>query len=220
MKAIFLGSLLLLLTVAFSCNRKANPAVFAEPTVPKERPTVQKNIPSIEEMGETLPEDPGPVEAVLNIGGGKDPLTMRTPEGIAAAKANPEVVAELRKTPCYGDCPVFTLQVMTDGSLRYDGKKNTDLIGKYTGQPKSDPFFKVGAMAVKARFFNMADFYPEDADSAPKDLPRTVTTIDWRGRKKTVTHLGDGPEALVEIETYLEGLIMDAIWTPLEENKE
>ncbi len=219
MKAIFVGSLLLLLIVAFSCNRKSNQVVFAEPAVQKERPTVNRRVPSAEEIAEVQLDDPGPVEPVLNVGG-KDPSAMRTPEGLAAAKANPELVAELRKTPCYGDCPVFTLQVMTDGSLRYDGKKNTDLIGKFTGQPKSDPFFRVGAMAVKARFFNMADFYPEDADSAPKDLPRTVTTIDWRGRKKTVTHLGDGPEALVEIENFLEGLIMDAIWTPMEENKE
>lgn len=221
MKSFFIGSLILLIGFTFSCNRKTNQVVFAEPTVQKEKPTVQKKMPAIEEMEELEAMDPGPADdQEVRIGGRNNPSYLRTPEGLAAAKANPQLVAELRKTPCYGDCPVFTIQIMTDGSLRYEGKKNTELIGKYTGTPKSDPFFKIGVMALKARFFNMSDFYPEDASMAPKDLPRTITTIDWRGRKKTVTHIGDGPAELLEIENYLEGLVLDAIWTPQEEAKE
>lgn len=219
MKATFIGGLVFLLAITLSCNRKSNQVVFAEPTAQKEKPTVQKKMPSIEEIGMVEAEETGAGEAAVKVQG-NDPRAMRTPEGLAAAKANPQVVAELRKTPCYGNCPVFTIQIMTDGSLRYEGKKNTDLIGQYTGTLTTDPFFKIGLMAVKARFFNMADFYPEEANMAPKDLPRTLTTIDWRGRKKTVTHLGDGPEELVGIENYLEGLLLEAIWTPVEESKE
>ncbi len=212
--------MLMLLSFSFACNRAANKAAVAAAEAPKQRPVVVKKSANVEEMAVLEPQDAGPVEAIVNIGG-SNPAALRTPEGRAAAKENPQVVAELRKTPCYGDCPVFTLQIMTDGSLRFDGKRNTDLLGKYEGTVSgSDPFVKIGLLAVKNRFFNFADFYPEDPAMAPKDLPRTVTTIDWRGRKKTVTHLVDGPAELLEIEKYLQDLILDAIWTPLEEPKE
>lgn len=201
--------------MAAACNREANKVVTARPATPSVQPTVvEKETPKMERIG--------PSELAPDMEIEKEPMSRASKAAIQARKAQQariaetgiqEVIAELRQTACEGDCPVFTLKVMTDFSLRYEGVANVDLIGNFTGTVPFNPMSRLVILASRCNFYNLPSSFPKDREDAPADFPSTVTTIDYRSQKNTVEHIQGGPEKLIEIENYLRELVNQANWT-------
>ena len=45
--------------------------------------------------------------------------------------AEPDLLTEMKKTPCYGQCPVYTIKISKNGKGLFEGTKNVDNIGTY-----------------------------------------------------------------------------------------
>ena len=40
-------------------------------------------------------------------------------------------VAAIEKSPCFGKCPVYTMQIFKDGKVLYEGRMNTKKLGTF-----------------------------------------------------------------------------------------
>jgi len=202
--------------LALACNRKTNQAVTAA------APTTAPRVVNKSEQFDPRQTSDVAAAPMQNVPDAEDAVGSRgarravAAQKAAAAAEAPTVVAEIRKTSCYGDCPVFRFQIMSDYSLRYVGQENVVLIGSFTGTLSFNPMLKLGGMAAGANFYRLEDNYPVKWEESPADLPYTETTINWRGRKHTVKHKYDGPEALKEIEDYLIDLVDQATWVAVD----
>jgi len=202
----------LLLTLA--CNRTANKAVT------QKTPQVRTKYEPTPEQIEQKDRVAAPKQATSEGYSGERSRTSTAPASKAVEggqKLAPTVIAELTRTPCYGECAVYTIQILSDNTLRYFGRQNVDLLGEFTGQLTFDPMIRLGPLANLNRFFRLEAHYPVNKEEVPTDLPATVTMINYRGRAHTITHYFDGPEGLQEVENFFVELVEQAIWTPVEE---
>jgi hypothetical protein len=130
----------------------------------------------------------------------------------AREKAGPTEVFSLRKTPCYGSCPVFRLTIMSDGMVRYTGINNVDLIGDYRAKISSDRVDRMLRETIAAGLYRWSDTYPENMDFFIADASNTITKVVWNGREKTITNNSEAPEKLLELEQKLTALIAELKW--------
>lgn len=106
----------------------------------------------------------------------------------------------LERTPCFGTCPVYTVELREDGSVTYTGQRSVRVSGAHTW--KIDPA-AVRALAremEKAGFFEMKDEYT----ALMTDMPTTFTTLTVGGRTKKIKDYVSGPPALREIEARID----------------
>ena len=117
--------------------------------------------------------------------------------------------AEIRRTPCFGRCPVYTITVYKSGYVTYDAVKWTSQEGYFVGRLSADQMQSLAAKAKEIGYFKLADKYDNPGVS---DLPSVITTLNYEGKKKKITNRVDGPEVLKEFERFFDGLFVDMVW--------
>lgn len=113
------------------------------------------------------------------------------------------VEIQLRRTGCYGPCPVYTIHLFGDGRVEYRGDLNVPALGirKYQVPPSTVAglarrFFEQG-------FFSFCATYRQPAT----DLPAIETTIQIAGITRTVFVYGDAaPEGLQDLDEEIENV--------------
>jgi hypothetical protein len=113
------------------------------------------------------------------------------------------VEIRLRRTACYGPCPVYNIHLYGDGRVEYQGDRYVSALGirKYRVAPPTVAglarrFFEKG-------FFNFCASYRQPAT----DLPAVETTIQLAGVTKTVLVYGDAaPEGLEDLDAQIENV--------------
>ncbi|NNE55447.1 MAG: hypothetical protein HKN32_05465 [Flavobacteriales bacterium] len=127
----------------------------------------------------------------------------------------PFEVVNYRKTPCFGVCPTFEMIVMSDGMARYEGQRNVEMEGVWTGAWTNEQIELVRKTAERIGFFQMEDEYN---NKLVTDLPATYTTVYSGKKTKTVMNRYKGPEELQELYMVLDDLIKRVEWKKLENN--
>jgi hypothetical protein len=79
-------------------------------------------------------------------------------------------VLELRRTPCFGKCPVDHLILYADGTLRYVGTQNVEQLGLFRGQLPQGRWDGILDQADKMGFWTLEERYPT-GDNRIMDLP-------------------------------------------------
>jgi hypothetical protein len=90
--------------------------------------------------------------------------------------------------PCFGFCPVYDVAIAPDGSVTFDGKRHTEVLGTRTRS--------AGKSAYEALARDLASYRP--ASGASEKVPcesmitdtstYSITWIDAAGRKSIATH--------------------------------
>ncbi|RLD25821.1 MAG: hypothetical protein DRI54_04105 [Bacteroidetes bacterium] len=115
----------------------------------------------------------------------------------------------LKRTPCLGTCPVYKLEVYTDGFVKYSGKNYVDLIGDYNGVLNPEQLDYV------EKLFNDTDFYsyePEYNDGR-LDIPATIIEYNGPNGEKKVEARTEIPKQFRVLTSELEMLIKEIDWT-------
>ncbi|MGB3545879.1 MAG: DUF6438 domain-containing protein [Saprospiraceae bacterium] len=168
---------------------------------------------SVRTRGSSRPaRDDAPAPAAASSAAAEGAPTAQASMTMRATERPAEPMATLRRTSCYGDCPVFTLSVYPDGALRYEGKRNVEMEGTYVGKTDDAMVKSLGRFATTSRYFTFKNRYPAE-DEWTADLPMVVTTMNYNGFENEVQHQFGGPEALTELEQRLEELIKKTVWT-------
>ena len=116
------------------------------------------------------------------------------------ANSESQLAFSFEKTACFGKCPEYVLTVYENGEAKFEGKKNTDLIGSYSCDDcDQEMMLKIMETAGRINFWNLNDKY----DPGVMDLPSSITTIYLKNPPKSAVNVMDGPEELTELENQI-----------------
>jgi hypothetical protein len=113
-----------------------------------------------------------------------------------------------QKTACFGQCPVYTLEIFTDGNITFNGKKNIDKIGTYKKTISQAEVEGLISAFLNADFFNLNKEYT----AKKTDLPTTLISFAYQGRMHWVKDYADAPQVLKNLEKMIEDIVKADGW--------
>ena len=119
----------------------------------------------------------------------------------------PGLLLSLERTPCFGACPVYTVEVRTDGTTAFKGARHVKVTEPVEVKLEPATLQKLSALFEASEFARWADF----TRTPVTDMPSVVLT--YQGH--TVRHyLGDdkAPAALTALEDEVDAIIGTARW--------
>ncbi|MGY3088728.1 hypothetical protein ACVWYF_001768 [Hymenobacter sp. UYAg731] len=124
--------------------------------------------------------------------------TAAAPKAATPTAAGPVLTFE--RTPCYGTCPGYSMQVYADGRVAYEGRRAVPLMGK---QELKLPAAAVADMLRQAKEVHFETFDKQYSRNT-SDLPGTIVAIRQPdGTLKSVTVEEGAPENVRSFFTYL-----------------
>jgi hypothetical protein len=88
----------------------------------------------------------------------------------------------LSRSPCYGTCSTYEIEIQGDGTMSYDGKEYVGTTGRKAAKMSRASLMKLVDVFRKADYFSLADGYV----SGQTDSATCVTSISFDGQSKSV----------------------------------
>ena len=116
------------------------------------------------------------------------------------AKQESGPVLTFERTPCFGTCPGYIMQVYADGRVDYEGRRAVPIMGKKEFKLAPAVVAEMLRNAKEANFSQFKDIYSENTS----DLPSTIVAIRQpNGQLKRVVVEEGAPENVKMFFTYL-----------------
>ena len=117
-----------------------------------------------------------------------------------AAKSEAAPVLTFERTPCFGTCPAYTMQVFADGRVAYEGRRGVPMLGTKELKLPASAVADLLRQAKEARFEQFQDRYSMNTT----DLPSTIIAVRQpNGQLKTVVLEEGAPENVRQLFTYI-----------------
>lgn len=149
----------------------------------------------------------------------ESPVPAEIKQEVDISKYQPKYSENLyfrfKRTPCFGQCPTYEVNVYRDGHAVLEGKAHFDYQGYYQTSFTEDQLNRLLALAKQYGFFEFDHVY----DAPVTDLPSTTTIIQAEGATNWVYHRMNAPDELRTLETELETFIKDLQWYPYKPEK-
>ena len=113
-----------------------------------------------------------------------------------------EIVFSMSKTRCYGKCPVYTIDIYSNGHVIYEGKSNVDKIGKFEKNITQKELSDLKKAFLDSKFFDFEDEYVSNAT----DLPTTYILFRNNGKEKKIKDYHKAPKELKALEKLLDDI--------------
>jgi hypothetical protein len=115
----------------------------------------------------------------------------------------------LRRSPCFGPCPVDEVILRSDGTAEYVGTRFVPRLGKHRGKVAAADFEKLARLVADRGFFALEGRY-----ARPITDQATWTTTARRGgvERRVEDYGGAGPEGLKEIERRIVEIMERIEW--------
>ena len=145
------------------------------------------------------------------------PVVIFTPPPISnemfdmPAGIEKNLVAMLKRTPCFGKCPSHEVKVYDNGNAVYTGFAFVPRIGKFEAKVTTGFINRLQQEAVKMGYSTFQAKYPVDGSDI-KDLPSTISYIRSGKKGIRVENNYDAPKELIEFENWLENEIQNLDW--------
>ncbi|MFN8397884.1 MAG: DUF6438 domain-containing protein [Bacteroidia bacterium] len=124
-------------------------------------------------------------------------------------------VITLRRTPCFGRCPDYSLEVLGNGTVNYEGFNFVKVKGKQTSQVAAkdvkdlvDAFFAIDYFAL-----------PDTFTSNIEDVASKTTSISVDGKRKSIFENDGAPQSLRDLEDKIDKVANSAQWVSMPEEK-
>ena len=118
----------------------------------------------------------------------------------------------LSRSPCYGNCPAYAIEIHGDGTVAYEGQSNVGTTVRKKGKISQASLVKLVDAFRKADYFSLAAGYA----SGVTDMPTCVTSIGFDGVSKSVLNYVGGnagmPAVVSELEAAIDRLSGDYKW--------
>ncbi len=137
-------------------------------------------------------------------------ITSAEPEKVVKKEMDPsDLKFSLSKTPCFGKCPVYDLNIYNNRYVEFIGKQNTSKLGTHALNLDKETYKNLISAFDKADFVGLKDHYESDI----LDLP-TITMKYRKGAKlKTITGKRERPESVHKLQFLLEQVVEMQGWT-------
>jgi Domain of unknown function (DUF6438) len=115
------------------------------------------------------------------------------------------LTVQLERTPCYGNCPAYTVTIHGDGLVEYNGKTHVKETGLREGRVEPDQIKSLLNEFATAKFFTLSEDYSgENCKRYCTDMPTAVTELHVREASHHVKHgCGGAPKALFDLESAI-----------------
>ena len=145
--------------------------------------------------------------SVLLLGiGCKSSKNMTTLEN--EDESNPEMVISMKKTPCYGTCPVYEIKIFTNHKASLIAERNLPHIGEYTAIVPTEKYNELVDAFSNSSFFEFEDSYV----AGITDLPTTFIYFSNQRRSKKIKDYYGSPQELKDLETMVAKLLDELQW--------
>lgn len=121
------------------------------------------------------------------------------------------LVISLQRTPCFGRCKAYMINVYRSGYATFDGRSNVELEGLHQGRIGLDTLRLLLAEAERNGFYQLNDVY----DRNVTDLPSAVLRLVGNGKDKRVVGRAGTPEAFTRFFEKAETLLYPVPWRPV-----
>ncbi|MEM1327264.1 MAG: DUF6438 domain-containing protein [Bacteroidota bacterium] len=128
------------------------------------------------------------------------------------------VVASIKRTACYGKCPVYEAKVFSNGLVLFEGEQNTDKKGLFEAYVLEHQVDRLVAQADSAAFFDLAATYPTSGFTL-HDLPNTEIFIKKDESEKTIVNNHNAPKQLRAYEIYFDDFLSALNWRAVAESE-
>jgi Domain of unknown function (DUF6438) len=130
------------------------------------------------------------------------PTTTVTPTK-TEPKVDNNVMVSLQRTPCFGQCPVFKIQLFNDGKVVYEGRAFCKRMGTHKATASPELIKAIQQKASDIKYLSLNEKYPK-GESMITDIPTTVSYIKFGSESKMIHNNYDAPTELIEFERWLE----------------
>lgn len=107
------------------------------------------------------------------------------PATTAAPVSASTVMASLERTPCFGRCPVYKVEVFSDGRLRWEGFRDVGTKGVAEAQLNEAQLGQVREAFAAAKYLDLAGNF---ACRETTDMPSAKTFYSDGKRSKSIDH--------------------------------
>lgn len=111
-----------------------------------------------------------------------------------ADATRPEIKSvKLQRTACYGTCPVYTVEISSDGMVKYVGNEHVAKLGNQSANVGRDEFEFLVAAIRRVKFLSLRDTYsgPKDGcEGISTDSPSIIISVQTNDTQKTVDYYG------------------------------
>lgn len=100
-------------------------------------------------------------------------------------------VITLERTACFGTCPIYKLEIFADGKVVYEGRDFVKRKGKAQGRITKAQVQQLVREFNRINYLSLDDEYVSEGPGCPEwwtDSSSAVTSINWKGRNKTIRH--------------------------------
>jgi hypothetical protein len=102
-----------------------------------------------------------------------------------------ELFLSMKRSHCYGTCPVYELNIQSDGKVLFNGIDYTETKGKVLSNLSGEKMKLLVSEIEEANFFSYEDSYDKDSSSCPliaTDNPTVTLSVKLNGKEKNITH--------------------------------
>ncbi len=178
---LFLSFTLLIFT---ACHKKISDKTTTSKPIDTQ---IAETTPSVESTAKGL--------KVLNI-----------PEGVDS-----NLVISLQRTACFGQCPVYKVEIFKDGSVKYRGTAYIKKRGQHEAVASMAFIKNIQQKAAIINYMALSDKYPK-GDNMITDIPSTISYIRIDNEGKMIINNFDAPKELIAFERWLEKEIDGLEW--------
>lgn len=115
----------------------------------------------------------------------------------------PQLLASINRTACFGQCPMYKATFFDNGELRYVGKRFVENIGTYKALISAEQVEEIKTKIKEFEYYSLDSLYPTPIT----DFPSCITEVNLEGNYKRVVNRLDAPRNLKAFEKYLDGLL-------------
>jgi hypothetical protein len=132
---------------------------------------------------------------------------------VTAQDSEANVAITLERTPCFGTCPAYTVTIMDDGTVIYEGQNFVETMGEQTSEIDPETVASMVEAFTNAGYFEWDEAYDTQTVS---DLPTVTTSVTRDGEThRIVRYTGDtsAPLALPYLEWWIDVMTNSQLWT-------
>lgn len=135
---------------------------------------------------------------------------------VNAQDATANAVITLERTACRGTCPIYTLSILEDGTVIYNGENHVAVTGEQTSEIDPETVAAMLEAFASAGYFDWDVAYTEQTVS---DLPTIITSVTRDGQTHRIErYVGDhaAPLALPFLEQWIDAMTNTWLWTGIQ----
>lgn len=136
---------------------------------------------------------------------------------VNAQEANAAITLE--RTACNGVCPVYTLTILEDGTVTYNGTEHVAITGEQTSEIPAETVEQIVAAFDEAGYFDWNESYEEVTIT---DQATVTTSVTRNGEThRIVRYVGDfsAPLALAYLENWVDEVTSSSMWTGVQRDE-